>query len=141
MTAGLERGRSNSPKRSCVCVCWGVGILFPEGRRGQQAKHNRESLEEEVVSAWASKGGDSLDAQGENRRATAGKTAQTGPVACLGQGLSGEYATWSLQSGERENESLSVMSDSLQPHGHTVHGILQARILEWVAFSFSSGSS
>ena len=25
------------------------------------------------------------------------------------------------------------MSDSLQPHG-TVHGILQARILEWVAF-------
>jgi len=24
---------------------------------------------------------------------------------------------------------------------HTVHGILQARILEWVAFSFSRGSS
>ena len=24
---------------------------------------------------------------------------------------------------------------------YTVHGILQARILEWVAFSFSSGSS
>ena len=24
------------------------------------------------------------------------------------------------------------MSDSLQPHGYTVHGILQARILEWV---------
>ena len=94
-----------------------------------------------MVSAWASKGGDSLDAQGENRRATAGKMAQTGPVACLGQGVSGEYATWSLQSGERENESCSVMSDSLQPHGLYSHGILQARILEWVAFSFSSGSS
>ena len=39
-----------------------------------------------------------------------------------------------------ENESCSVMSDSLQPHG-LVHGILQARILEWVAFPFSKGSS
>ena len=27
------------------------------------------------------------------------------------------------------------------PMDHTVHGILQARILEWVAFSFSRGSS
>ena len=26
------------------------------------------------------------------------------------------------------------------PIGYTVHGILQARILEWVAFSFSKGS-
>ena len=32
-------------------------------------------------------------------------------------------------------ESHSVVSDSLQPHG-----ILQARILEWVAFPFSRGS-
>ena len=39
-----------------------------------------------------------------------------------------------------ENESHSVMSDSLQPHG-TDHGILQARILEWVAFASSKGSS
>ena len=27
------------------------------------------------------------------------------------------------------------------PMDHVVHGILQARILEWVAFSFSRGSS
>ena len=40
-----------------------------------------------------------------------------------------------------ENESLSVMSDSLRPMDYTVHGILQARILEWVAFPFSRGSS
>ena len=36
------------------------------------------------------------------------------------------------------------MSDSSRPHGydiHTVHGILQARILEWVAFPFSRRSS
>ena len=36
-----------------------------------------------------------------------------------------------------ESESRSVMSDSLRPHGLYVHGILQARILEWVAFPFS----
>ena len=35
-----------------------------------------------------------------------------------------------------ESEICSVVSDSLRPHG-----ILQAKILEWVAFSFSRGSS
>jgi len=39
-----------------------------------------------------------------------------------------------------------VVSDSLQPMdcsllGSSVHGILQARILEWVAFPFSRGPS
>ena len=42
---------------------------------------------------------------------------------------------------ERENESCSVVSNSLQPHGLIVLGILQARIMEWVAFPFSRGSS
>ena len=43
---------------------------------------------------------------------------------------------------QSESESCSVMSDSLWPHRlyNTVHGILQARILEWVAFPFSRGS-
>ena len=39
------------------------------------------------------------------------------------------------------SESSSVMSDSLRPIDYTVHRILQARILEWVAFPFSRGSS
>ena len=38
-------------------------------------------------------------------------------------------------------ESCSVVSDSLPPHVYTVHEVLQARILEWVAFPFSRGSS
>ena len=46
-------------------------------------------------------------------------------------------------------KSHSVVSDSLQPHGLIhgilililIHGILQARILEWVAILFSRGSS
>ena len=47
---------------------------------------------------------------------------------------------------KNESESHSVMSDSLRPHGlkmpgSSVHGILQARVLEWVAISFSRGSS
>ena len=38
--------------------------------------------------------------------------------------------------------SHSVVSNFLRPHGlYIVHGILQARILEWVAFPFSRGSS
>ena len=37
--------------------------------------------------------------------------------------------------------SLLVLSYSLWPHDYTVHGILQARILEWVAFPFCRGSS
>ena len=45
------------------------------------------------------------------------------------------------------NWSDPVMSDSLWPHGllslprSSVHGIFQARVLEWVAISFSRGSS
>ena len=39
------------------------------------------------------------------------------------------------------SESRSVVSNSLWPHGLQFHGILQARILEWVAFPFSKGSS
>ena len=39
------------------------------------------------------------------------------------------------------SESCSVMSDSLQPMDYSVHEILQARILEWVAVPFSRGSS
>ena len=42
--------------------------------------------------------------------------------------------------------SCSVVSSSLRPHdgslpGSMVHGIFQARILEWAAISFSRGSS
>ena len=39
------------------------------------------------------------------------------------------------------SESHSDLSDPLWPHGYTVHGVLQAIILEWVAFPFSRGSS
>ena len=48
---------------------------------------------------------------------------------------------------ESESVSCSIMSDSLQPLGlysppdSSAHGILQARILEWVAIPFSRGSS
>ena len=47
---------------------------------------------------------------------------------------SGKYQIASIFA----SESCSVVSNSLWPQ---VHGILQARILEWVAFSFSRGSS
>ena len=47
-----------------------------------------------------------------------------------------------LVSFERKgNKSRSVVSDSLCPHALTVHGILQARTLQWGAYRFSRGSS
>ena len=39
------------------------------------------------------------------------------------------------------NDHCSAVSDSLWPHGSSVHRILQARILEWVTIPFSRGSS
>ena len=54
------------------------------------------------------------------------------------------FTTEALEKSE--NVSCSVVSDSLWPHGHrppgsSIHGILQPRILEWVASPFSRGSS
>ena len=39
------------------------------------------------------------------------------------------------------SESCSVMFNSMTLPGYSVHGILQTRILEWVAISFFRGSS
>ena len=47
-----------------------------------------------------------------------------------------------LSSLTRVSESHSVVSQLFcDPMDYTVHGIVQARILEWVAFPFSRGSS
>ena len=40
-----------------------------------------------------------------------------------------------------ESEDRSVCPTLCDPMDYTVHGILQARILQWVAFPFSRGSS
>ena len=51
-------------------------------------------------------------------------------------GLNGEFfIKWNLKK-ESESENCSVVSNSLGSHG-----LLQARMLEWVAFPFSGGSS
>ena len=47
-----------------------------------------------------------------------------------------------VSARKKKSESGSVVSDSLQLHGlYKAHGILQARMLEWVAFPFFRGSS
>ena len=51
------------------------------------------------------------------------------------------FSWCTLHMWKCETESLSVVSDSLWPMDCTVYGLLQARILEWVAFPFSRGSS
>ena len=63
-------------------------------------------------------------------------------VSCITDGF---FTPWAIREGPVMYQSLtethSVVSDSLRPTDHIVHGILQARILEWVAFPFSRGSS
>ena len=47
-----------------------------------------------------------------------------------------------LHSFLKWSESRSVVSETVcDPMDYTVHGTLQARILEWIAFHFSRGSS
>ena len=53
---------------------------------------------------------------------------------------------YDLGPNKKRKWSCSFVSDSLQPAdcslpGSSVHGIFQARVLEWVAISFSRGSS
>ena len=53
----------------------------------------------------------------------------------------GMFSWYSMQLKESESVSHSVMSYSLRPQpSSSVHGIFQARILEWVAIPFSRGS-
>ena len=64
-------------------------------------------------------------------------------VSCI----AGWFSTiWATREVSSESVSSSVVSDSLQPHGLWLarllcRGILQARILEWVAIPFFRGSS
>ena len=48
-----------------------------------------------------------------------------------------EWRSYTCYNMESDSESCSVVSDSLR--AHIVHGILQARILEWVALPFPRG--
>ena len=45
------------------------------------------------------------------------------------------------EKGMKVKVKVAQLRLTLQPRAYTVHGILQARILEWVAFPFSRGSS
>ena len=65
-------------------------------------------------------------------------------VSCI----AGKFFTlWATRKSPSVCDSCSVMSNSLQPHGlcslpaSSVHGILQTRILEWIAIPFSRVSS
>ena len=64
-----------------------------------------------------------------------------GPGGLPSVGLHRVGHNWSDLAAAAESGSHSVVSDFLWSMDYTVDGILQARILEWVAFSFSRGSS
>ena len=63
-------------------------------------------------------------------------------IQSLALGLPGSHMKKSnFSRKESESESHSVVPTLCNPMDCTVHGILQARILEWLAFPFSRGSS
>ena len=53
------------------------------------------------------------------------------------------YGTYMKQKSDRDGRSVVSLYDPMNYSlpGSSVHGILQARMLEWVAIPFSSGSS
>ena len=73
---------------------------------------------------------------------------QEGVKKCCWTKISGGRMIRGRETGDRCEKVLScwAVSHSVQPMdgslpGSSVHGILQARILEWVAIPFSTGSS
>ena len=52
-----------------------------------------------------------------------------------------ECESWTIKKAVKWSESCSFVSSSFNTMDYTVHGILQARILEWVAIPFSRRSS
>ena len=64
----------------------------------------------------------------------------------LGKGISGDHKSHSILAAESKRVSCSLCLTLYNPMDcslpdSSVHGIFQARILEWVAISFSRGSS
>ena len=56
-------------------------------------------------------------------------------------GIHRKYGDLSINMFDLCNSAASRQILILYPPGSSVHGILQARVLEWVAISFSRGSS
>ena len=54
-----------------------------------------------------------------------------------------EEENLSLLAGTKSLQSCTTLCDPMDcsPPGSSVYGILQARVLEWVAFSFSNATS
>ena len=67
---------------------------------------------------------------------------QTKPKGHMGeQNQRGSPSAWSQVKWYIRKEVAQPCPILCEPMEHTVHGILQARILEWVTFPFSRGSS
>ena len=95
-----------------------VNVRFVLNLKGQRA-----SLVAQLVFPGGSAGKESTSSEGD-----------LGPIPGLGRSP-GEGNSYLLRYTGLEN------SMDCSPPGFSVHGILQARILEWVAFPFFRGSS
>ena len=58
-----------------------------------------------------------------------------------GLGLAGQQGSWGQEVAGKVKVKVAQLCLTLcGPMDYTAHGVLQARILEWVAFPFSKGS-
>ena len=66
-----------------------------------------------------------------------------GSLPCLGYCKQCCYEYWRSESESEVTQSCPTLRDPMDccPPGSSIHGIFQARVLEWVAISFSRRSS
>ena len=66
---------------------------------------------------------------------------QVSCISCIGRWILYHWATWEAQVLVTQSCPTLCNAMDCRPPGSSVHGILQARILEWVVIPFSRGSS
>ena len=116
--------REQRTERRCVWGCFNCRT------------HGRSHSEGDGHQPGGGEGGSSVDLSEETSTHWEAESIDT-------WGGSKEEARWPVGREEKRRWKWthSVVSDSLGPAGFSVHGILRARVLEWVAIFFSRGSS
>ena len=113
---------------------------------GQVKGTNKEwwSIQWEAIMTWPEGQGKGMRLPEPAERQSRGRgTTQQQPQPEAEENNHYQITAWQRQSESEVAQSCPTLCDPVDcsPPGSCVHGILQARILEWVAIFFSRGSS
>ena len=113
---------------------------------GQVKGTNKEwwSIQWEAIMTWPEGQGKGMRLPEPAERQSRGRgTTQQQPQPEAEENNHYQITAWQRQSESEVAQSCLTLCDPMDcsPPGSCVHGILQARIPEWVAISFSRGSS